>query len=80
MKKHMKAVIRQAEKAGDSKITARVLTHFKDQGFELVLKSDLKAMEKLNKLYKSQINDLVDVNWEIQMRLYDAQLTRKDRP
>lgn len=80
MKKHMKAIIRQAEKAGDSKITAWVLTHFKDQGFELVLKKDLKAMEKLNKLYKSQIADLVHDNWEIQMRLYEVELGAKDRP
>ena len=80
MKKHMKAIIRQAEKAGDAEITAYVLKHFNNQGFELVAKKDLKAMEKLNKLYKSQIDDLVDVNWAIQMRLYELGLPAKDRP
>lgn len=74
----MKAVIRQAEKDGDAKITAWVLTHFKKQGFELVAKKDVKAMEKLNKLYKSQIADLVHDNWEIQMRLYEVELIAKD--
>jgi hypothetical protein len=80
MKKYMKAIIRQAKQNDDTKSTAWVLTHFKDQGFELVLKKDLKAMEKLNKLYKSQIADLVHDNWEIQMRLYEVELTVKDRP
>jgi hypothetical protein len=80
MKKHMKAMIRQAKQNDDTTITALVLTHFKDQGFEIVAKKDLKAMEKLNKLYKSQIADLVHDNWEIQMRLYEAGLTVKDRP
>jgi len=76
----MKAVIRLAKASDDTQITAAVLTHFKDQGFELVSKKDVKAMEKLNKLYKRQINDLVDVNWEIQMRLYEVGLGAKDRP
>ena len=80
MKKHIKQIIRQAKQDGNAEITAFVMAHFKKQGFELVLKKDLKAMEKLNKLYKSQITDLVHDNWEIQMRLYEVELGVKDRP
>jgi hypothetical protein len=80
MKTHIKQIIRQAKQDGNAEITAFVMAHFKDQGFELVAKKDLKAMEKLNKLYKSQIADLVHDNWEIQMRLYEVELGAKDRP
>lgn len=38
MKKYMKAIIRQANQTDDTKITAYVMKHFNNQGFELVAK------------------------------------------
>jgi hypothetical protein len=80
MKKYIKRVIETAEELGYNQAFKASVEHLKSQGFELVLKKDLKAQEKLNKLYKSQIADLVHDNWEIQMQLYEVRLTVKDRP
>ena len=71
-------MIRQAKQDDDTQITATVLAHFKDQGFEMVLKSDLKKQEKTIKKLHSQINELVHDNWEIAMRLYEAGLGAVD--
>lgn len=74
MKKHIKEIIRQAKLDGNAEITAMVMVHFRDQGFELVSKKDLKKTKKTIKRLHSQINELVNDNWQIQMRLYDQGL------
>ena len=72
MKKHIKAIIRQAKQDDDTTITAIVLEHFEKQGFEIVSKKDLKKTKKTIKNLHSQINELVDDNWQIQMKLYES--------
>jgi len=74
MKKHINEVIRQAGEHSETKITEMVMTHFRDLGFELVKRKDLKKQEKTIKNLHSQINELVHDNWQIQMKLYESGL------
>jgi hypothetical protein len=79
MKKHMKEIIRQAKQDDDTTITAIVLEHFRDQGFEIVSKKDLKKTKKTIKQLNSTINELVHDNWEIAMRLYESEIANIDQ-
>jgi hypothetical protein len=74
MKKHIAEVIRQAGEHSETKITEIVMMHFKDLGFELVKRKDLKKQEKTIKKLHLQIHNLVSDNWEIAMQLYEARL------
>lgn len=70
MKKHMKTIIRQAKTFGESEITAMVMTNFKKQGFELVMKKDIKKAKRTIEEQQSTINELIRDNWEITSRLH----------
>ena len=79
MKKHIEEIIRQACEHSETKITEMVMVHFRDLGFELVKRKDLKKQEKTIKKLHSQINELVHGNWQIAMKLYESQLSTIDQ-
>lgn len=73
MKKHINEIIRQSDLDHKTKMITMVMTHFKQLGFELVKADDLKKLEKKLTNTEQQINELVDDNWQIAMKLYEAE-------
>ena len=78
MKKHIKAMIKKSKENPDTQITAFILEGFAEQGFEIVSKKDLKKNNKKIKWALKQINELVNDNWQIAMRSYEAGLATTD--
>ena len=78
MKKHIKEIIRQAKQDGNAEITAMVMVHFRDQGFELVSKKDLKKQKKKVRNQNAIIDELIHENYAMSKALINAGIATVD--
>ena len=78
MKKHIQEIIRQAKQDGNAEITAMVMVHFRDQGFELVSKKDLKKQKKKVRNQNAIIDELIHENYAMSKALINAGIATVD--
>lgn len=78
MKKHINEIIRQSSEHSETKITAMVMIHFRDLGFELVKMKDLKKQKKKTRNQNAIINELIHENYAMSKALINAGIATVD--